>query len=183
MENNKYKLEQCMSEVISINSDNEIKEAIEKFVNAKAIVWYYDKIEFYSIENNKWSYDLRDYNEIVRLRIFDKEKELHLWRSNGVLKGRLRNDSKGDGTDFVIAKQILNGTIFTSSGISIKATEEKDTEYDLTYKKPENISSDTKDKIALLTRNYIDYTSDINQAFYCDSRFVDFEIVKTDKSK
>ncbi len=183
MENNKYKSEQCLSDVKPVNTDDEIKKAISEFLNAKAVVWYYDKIEFLDIENNQWSTDLRNYDEIVKLRVFDKDKELHLWRSNCVLKGRLRHDKQGTGTDCVTAKQILNGTEFKNDGDGIIAAEEKGTNYYLPYKDLKSISSDSKDRIVLVTRNYIDYTKDINQAYYCDSRFVDFEIVKTDKSE
>jgi len=115
------------------------------------------------------------------MRLFDKEKELHLWRSNGVLKGRLRKDTEGQETEYVTTKQILNGTSFEDRDIGILAKEEKCTEYYLPFAELKNIPDKNKDRIAIITRNYIGYSEGIKQAGYTDSRFVDFEIVKSKK--
>jgi len=180
MDNRIYKLETCKSDVEFLNEE-EINESINLFENAKAVVWYYDKIEFYNIESENWSSELKSFDEIVRMRLFDKEKELHLWRSNDILKGRLRKDTEGAETEYVTAKQILNGTSFEDRDIGIIAKEEKGTEYYLPFAKFKNISDKNKDRIAIITRNYIGYSDDIKQAGYIDSRFVDFEIVKNKK--
>lgn len=144
---------------------------ITKFTDAKAVVWYYDKIEFLNI-TGEWTG--RDVSEIVRLRIFDAEKELHVWQTNGTLKARLRTDNTGEGAEFVEARQILNGTTFNGENGDITATEDKGICYHLPFV-IENYKAGMSKRIALVTRNYIDY-SDIGQAGYVDSRFVQFEI-------
>jgi len=182
--NHKYELGTCRSQVDFL-SDNEITDKIKSFKIAKAVAWYYDEIVFYKIENGNFNITKR-LDELVRLRLFDENKELHVWRTNGTLKGRLRSDSiegDGDETEFVEAKPLLNGTSFSPSrsGIGITAIEEKGIKYDLPFTELETMVG-TKNRIILLTRNYIGY-SDIGQAGYIDCRFIKFDIKKTPKHK
>ena len=169
-----YKLHYCNSEVKLLH---EVEKWKGEFKNAKAVAWYFDAIVFYNIENGKWSKPLRDNleEELVRLRVFDEYKEMHIWRSNGELKGRLRTDADGNTIGYVKGNQFLNGTSFDKTETEIIAKEDKGTYYELPYPDFKNIKSDGR--LVLVTRNYIGY-NDIGQAGYIDSRFVDFEIFK-----
>jgi len=182
--NHKYELGTCRSQVDFL-SDNEITDKIKSFKIAKAVAWYYDEIVFYKIENGNFNITKR-LDELVRLRLFDENKELHVWRSNGTLKGRLRSDSvegDGDKTEFVEAKPYLNGTIFlpSRSGSGFFATEKKGISYVLPFPELESLIG-SENRITLLTRNYIGY-SEIGQAGYIDCRFIKFDIKKTPEKK
>jgi len=122
-----YKPGNCQSLVTPLN-EGEALGRIAAFKNAKAVAWYFDAIAFYSIDDaGKWhNSNYRDNlkEELVRLRIFDENKELHIWRSNGQLKGRLREDNEGDKTDFADATLLLNGTRIDKSGDTLELTEE-----------------------------------------------------------
>lgn len=146
--------------------------------NAKAVVWYYDKIEFYYISKGAWDrpprIDLK--NEVLRARIFNTRAEVHIWQSNGVLKGRLREDMDGSEMEFVRTEQIMNGTDFVSTGNYLRVMEQKGTDYFLPFE--ELLGQDAKiDRLKLITRNYIDYNK-IGQAGYTDCRFEDIEILE-----
>lgn len=157
-----------------LNSISEWQTEVADLNNAKAVIWYYDEIVF--LYNENWAEKLNDLSEIVRLRLFDTEKELHIWRSNGKLVGRLRKDISGIGErEYQVAEQILNGTRFEWKEGYLDVTEDKGIHYKLPFEELKGID-DTKNRIALVTRNYIGY-SDIGQAGYVDSRFVDFKIV------
>ena len=174
-----YKLDKCRSKVDFISEDKNILLKINSFQNGKAVAWYFGEIVFYNLKDGNWNVPMKGLDELVRLRLFDENKELHVWRSNGTLKGRLRSDSiEGDGDfiEFVEAKPFLNGTWFSKSksGFGIFATEKKGISYDLPFTELEPLIG-SENRITLLTRNYIGY-SDIGQAGYVDCRFVKFDV-------
>jgi len=177
-----YKLAKCNSTVEFLSQPANFREYLSRFTNAKAIVWYENRIVFYSIKESKWNKSLGKEKEIVALRLFDKENELHLWRSNCVLKGRLRIDTEdteeGD-SEYITAKPLMNGTVFSSheDRIHIIAREDKGTDFQLPYYEELNSLIGKKIRLTLVTRNYIDY-SPIGQAGYFDCRFVNFESYK-----
>ena len=176
---NGYILEPCKSDVKYFSEGNEWRTIINQFVNAKAVAWYYDAIVFYNIEGGKWNEPIREEldEKLVRLRVFNTERELHIWRSNGFLKGRLRTDTEGTETAYVEARQIMNGTSFEKlADGGVTATEDKGTSYEMPYSELEK-NIEKAERIVLITRNYIDY-NDIGQAGYVDSRFIDYEISK-----
>ena len=177
-----YKIDRCKSQVDFLSDETEISEKIISFSNAKAVAWYFDEIVFYNIENNNWNAPMKELADLVRLRIFDSNNELHIWRNNGVLNGRLRIDSIGEDVEYIIGKPLLNGTTFNIVKPGIVATEEKGIYFQLPYPELEIIDDRNKDRIALITHNYIGYT-DIGQAGYVDCRFVDFEIINTSQNK
>ena len=181
-----YELGNCRSKVDFVSEDKDILLNINKFQNGKAVAWYYGEIVFYNLVDGKWNDSLKGLDELVRLRLFDKNMELHVWRSNGTLKGRLRSDSiEGDGkeNEFVDAKPLLNGTSFAASksGSGIFATEKKGISYDLPFTELEPLIG-SENRVTLLTRNYIGY-SDIDQAGFVDCRFVKFDVKKTPNNK
>ncbi|MBP9885554.1 MAG: TIGR03984 family CRISPR-associated protein [Leptospiraceae bacterium] len=132
--------------------------------------------------------DSIDFKFLQKMRIFNKDAELHIWKTQGNFKGRIRAEKNFSGAnktkhndleivEFIEANQILFGTtsIDLNNGFT-KLTEDRGTEVILPFT---NIDIDNKDKrMAIRTRNYIGY-NEIGQAGYVDCRFVEF--VKRDK--
>lgn len=114
---------------------------------------------------------------IQRMRLFDAQAELLLWRSNGGLKGRLRQDGIGEDTDVVEACQILSGTKSEIVGNFTCLTEKKGSRLLV----PGQFEADTgKKRVAIRTRNYIAFTP-AYQATYSDCRFVEFMQMPVEK--
>jgi len=151
-----------MSAIKIINTEAEMEFIISQFPEAKAVVWYYNEIKFYNIKNSIWNEERRSLENVVRLRMFDASKELHIWRSNNELKGRLRDDTAGSPVKYVDARLILNGTRFTKTADGILAEEDKGIQFSLPYAELWKLEGTNKRAI-LSTRNYIGY-SDLNQA-------------------
>lgn len=140
------------------------------------------KLHYFDPSDSKVK-DSIDFKYLQKLRIFNKDAELHIWKTQGIFKGRIRAEKRFQGAnktkhndfeivEFVQADQILFGT--TSSDIEngfTKLTEDRGTEVILPFT---NIVLDAPDKrIAIRTRNYIGY-NEIGQAGYVDCRFVEF---------
>ncbi len=118
---------------------------------------------------------------IQRIRVFNKDEELMLWRSEGKLKGRYRNDTDGDKIDVVDNDQVLFGTKSEETKGYTKLTEERGTEIIFPF---QNITLDPdkkEDRVKIKTRNYVSF-NEIHQATYVDSRFVEFVFGKENKS-
>ncbi len=115
---------------------------------------------------------------LKRLRVFNQERELFIWRAQGGFRWRLRiDDGTGDTqdggkeVDVVEAEQILWGTRAESicEGWT-RIYEDRGTEIILPG---ENLNVDLDNRVKLVTRNYIEY-NDLGQAGYVDCRFVKF---------
>jgi CRISPR-associated protein (TIGR03984 family) len=108
---------------------------------------------------------------IKRLRIFNKNEELNIWRSQGTLKGRYRTDEKGEKTDFIEANQVLYGTNFE---IGDKYTIISEPFRGIKIILPGKWQANNGQKrVAIRTRHYIGYLNEY-QATYIDARFFDF---------
>ncbi len=108
---------------------------------------------------------------IVKIRIFDTQKELLLWRdSEYEFSARMRIDGEGDNGYFIEAGQVLWGNPREAGDNWTLLKESRGTEIYLPYKLKKPDSKWVKIK----TRNYIDY-NEIGQAGYVDCRFVDFD--------
>ncbi len=163
-----------------LNVVNSIKETVEKYIKRKGcsfIVAYMDyTVLIGKYENGSFVFARNlnlDENYIQKLRIFNEEEEIYIFRDRGVLKGRYINDTDGDETDVVDACQILWGTSSepANNGFT-KIYEDRGTELYIPIK---NIEIDNhKSRIAIKTRNYIGYLP-TNQATYVDCRFIGFE--------
>ncbi|MDI6714682.1 MAG: CRISPR-associated protein Csx19 [Thermodesulfovibrio sp.] len=170
-------------ELLKINSKtkpvniNSIKDALDHFNSTGYIVAYLDykvligkvnidSFEFYNNETIEEKY-------IQRLRLFNNEKELLVWRDNNYLKGRLRIDNEGHETFVVDACQVLWGTDKKELGNGwIKLFEQRGTELILPYR---DLKIDNKKhRLFLKTRNYISFHSKTHQATYTDCRFIGF---------
>lgn len=112
-----------------------------------------------------------DLSFVQRMRVFNKDAELFVWRTEDGLRARLREDREGTTVDVVEATQVLFGTRSKPLDGFTKLKEDRGTEIIL----PGGFILDEKNdkkRVAVKTRNYIDYPS--GQATYVDCRFVDF---------
>jgi len=140
------------------------------WLDYKVLIGLWQNQDFLFHENE--TFDLK---YVQRLRVFDKQKELLVWRSNGGWKGRLRIDDQGEETDVVVAHQLLFGTRGERlSPQFAKLEEDRGTTLVLPLK---DIDFDEKDnpstRVFIKTRNYIKINA-VHQAGYCDCRFVAF---------
>ena len=173
------KLDSTVEKFPVINYD-ELASIIEKYFSEKALVvayldytvligtWQQKQFHFYdSSENLQPKY-------IQKMRVFDSEMELLVWRISNGLKGRLRKDDlNGSGTEAVIAKLVLFGTqiVDRSDSTYTEITEERGTTLILPFT---GLKLDNKkNRIFIKTLNYIDYNK-VNQATYVDCRFICF---------
>jgi len=135
-------------------------------------------LEFYNNEKIEEKY-------IQRLRLFNDDRELLIWRNNDGLKGRLRIDGDGEDTKdtFVVdACQVLWGTKKDKLGNGwIKLFEDRGTELIIPYN--EDVVINEGKRLFIKTRNYVSTTPDENQekpadyrfqARYTDCRFIGF---------
>ena len=117
---------------------------------------------------------------LQKLRVFNEERELHLWRSQGALKGRLRQDRTcEEGQEVVVAHQALFGT---RKGLRCderftELTEDRGTALVLPVT---NLPFDARGNLpknyraCIKTYNYIGELENTGQATYKDCRFVGF---------
>ena len=112
---------------------------------------------------------------IIKLRCFNLNNELLIWRESGKLSGRLRKDESGEESYVIDAIQALFGTHAIDQGNNFtKLTEERGTELLLPF--PYELLKDVDDKkirVFLKTRNYIGRNS-TEQADFVDCRFIGF---------
>ena len=161
--------------------ENVLMENIKE--KAFAVVWLDYKVligtwdgkdfQFYNNETFKNKY-------LQRMRVFNKNREMLVYRTGNGFKGRLRNDDDGKGIEVIVATQVLFGTKKDESckdGSYTKITEERGTSLVLPFG---GLDVDDKEKrIFIKTHNYIDYNA-VNQATYVDCRFISFCDNETD---
>jgi hypothetical protein len=127
-------------------SQDFFERVAQEIPNGEAIIWMYHRITPLSIKGGVWSReDLPAIDHIVRMRAFNEQSEIHVWRSRNQLQGRLRTDTPGQTTKVVDTGQYLLPSIR-------KLWKDRDCEQ-------------------IVTRNYIGHNG-TGQAGYIDSRFV-----------
>jgi CRISPR-associated protein (TIGR03984 family) len=160
-------------------SQNEMHATVSDYIETRAayFVAYLDyKVIIGAYQNGtlrNYEQDPIDPKYVQRLRVFNQDEELLLWRSGDGFKGRCRKDGEGDEVDVVDAKQVLFGTDARAVGNGgySEIFEERGTRLVLPF---ENLQvNEAQKRIALKTRNYIDYNA-AHQATYVDCRFVGF---------
>ena len=86
----------------------------ENFTNQAFVVAWLDHNVMIGLWNGKGFefYDAGnlDLKYLQRLRVFDPRQELHVWRTNGKWKARLRRDGEGENAEAIVAHQLLFGT-------------------------------------------------------------------------
>jgi CRISPR-associated protein (TIGR03984 family) len=203
--NNGLNLINIKSRVVQ-NIEMETLDNISKFVNKNnkesfVVAYLVNEIMIGKFIDNKFVFHenkhIDDVKFLKRLRIFNPEEELLLWRDHNLLKGRYRmdmiagaintlaqNDSAQD-CSCVEAYQVLFGTkVLDNKDDNRKDVNDlKDVAENFTTIYEERGTKITlpgtwkvnnrKDRVALQTRHYIDYFDGI-QATYADARFVNF---------
>jgi len=174
---NGLELYRIRSKVESIIVEN-LKDAISKFNSNGFYVAYLDhRVVIGRIISNK----LESYNDkiieekyIQKMRIFNEQKELLIWRNQGNLKGRFRIDGEGEEAFVVNSFQLLWGTDKHNLGNNwIKVYEKRGTELILPLG---DVNVDNrKNRLFLKSRNYIDFHPETHQATYSDCRFLGFK--------
>lgn len=137
------------------------------YLDYKVLIGKYQNKEFRFYNEQKF-----DLSFVKKIRIFNENKELHIWKQGSSLKARLRVDKEGKSTNAVDVNQVIWGTDMhpLENGFTT-LTEERGTEIIVPF---ENLAiNDKKNRLAILTRNYIKY-NDNGQATYNDVRFVQF---------
>lgn len=184
---NGLKLKSITTDVTETNSRKNIADwgniddLLSRFNNQNAFfVAYLDyKVVIGCFGNKKFSLpdnETFDPKFTQKIRIFDEDKELYLWRTaENTFSYRLRVDTEGEKMDVVEAHQVLWGTDVErrEDGWS-EITEERGTKLIV----PFDVKTEKDLPLRLKTRNYIDY-NDNCQAGYVDCRFVAF----TDKKR
>lgn len=182
MKKNGLQLNEIKSNEPELEKVNDPMEYIKnKFQEDGFVVAYLDYtvlIGKYLSEQEKtlfYENGLFDSKFLQKIRVFNQDKEVFIWRTEEGFKGRLRVDEQGKGTFVVDANQVLWGTKAEKKNSDFTIlTEERGTELILPfpYSKLEGVD-DEKNRVFLKTRNYIG-DNDIGQATYVDSRFLGF---------
>jgi CRISPR-associated protein (TIGR03984 family) len=187
METNGLKLKTIATEAkpILINSNDDILNNSPQ--NSWFIAYLYDRVVIGRIINNRFEYyknqNLSEVtiDNILKLKIFDKNSELSVWRkSSGALEARKRTDKAGDSFQVIDAVQVLFGT----KAVSVEdnneyslITEKRGTQIILPLSelgiKNEEIN-EKEGRICIHTRSYVGYFEKTGQATFEDVRFVEF---------
>lgn len=182
---NGLRIHQTKSKVDPINSIasmDEVKSLIEKdsfvaaYLNDKVIIGKYSQKEFTFYNNHQL-----ELTAIQRVRIFNENEELMLWRSEDKFVGRHRKDSEGDQTWFVENDQVLFGTKSEDLGGYTQLTEDRGTEVIVPLTGIILSKENKKARVKVTTRNYIGY-NEIHQATYVDNRLVNIFFKPSNKS-
>ncbi len=157
----------------------------EYFDTARIVLWLDNEVRIGLWRENAFQFyqgNNFDFKYVQRLRAFNADKEIHIWRSGEEWKGRIRIDNDGGKeTDVLIANQLL----FWTKGDRldsqfIKLEEKRGTNLILPLA---NFKFDDKgnpqSRVFIKTYNYVK-TNKIGQATYFDSRFVAFTNRKQD---
>lgn len=189
---------------VSVETDSDILDNAP--CNAWFIAYLYHRVVIGKITNGKFDYypDKKIANDvtlgnILKLRVFDENSELFVWKTNlGGYRARLRGDKPQTVTipemshsinwfnkelqHAVDAIQVLFGTKAEKLTDDYwKLTEDRGTEIIL----PSGILEidhlqidDKKKRLCIKTRSYIGHIEETGQATYEDVRFVKFEMYK-----
>lgn len=175
IEKNGLKLYELETTAKPIEKISDIKDTLKQFDGSGFIVAYLTFGVFIGrYENgNCYFFEDIDLNEkyIQKLRLFNENKELFIWRNKELLKGRLRIDNTGDTKNVIDAYQVLWGTDKQplKDGWT-RVFEERGTELILPLSQVS--IDDRKKRLFLQTRSYVDFHKETNIATYTDCRFV-----------
>lgn len=175
---NGLELKQIPSKVEIIPKIEDLKNTVSKYFDSRGFAVAYltydvligrfinGEFEFYRNESIQPDY-------LLKLRVFNSNKELFLWQTEEGLKGRLRIDGEGTETYVVDACQVLWGTDKEEleNGWS-RIFEERGTELILPFT---NFTVNTgKNRLFIKTRNYVQFHPITHLATYNDCRFIEF---------
>ncbi|OJX90103.1 MAG: CRISPR-associated protein [Paludibacter sp. 47-17] len=182
-----------LNKVNTSSKQFEIKTDEDIFGNAPQKAWFiaylFHRVVIGKFVNHEFVYYKQEdkdvtLEKILKLRVFNKDAELLVWRNNqGKYKARLRKDGEGEEQGVVDARQVMFGTETkpTENDVNFSClTEKRGTEIILPLKDLEISDSDInegKGRLCIHTRSYIGYIDEM-QATYEDVRFVEFVMYK-----
>ncbi len=156
---------------VSIKTWDEVKVLLAES-KTLAVAWTITGVKYYDNSTQAvWDSEVLDH--VDRLRVFNENMEIFIFRVQGGWKGRMREDGKGKDACWVEAGQILNGENFKNTERGMQMTSKEGVTFILSFA---NTSERDIKRMKIITRNYIDYNS-MGQAGFVDSRFVKFEQV------
>lgn len=174
-----YEIKKIKSSAETGGIVNQINNVIsKKFAeNGLIVVWLNYSILFGILKEGKMNFyqgRMPDWKKhLIRIRVFNEQKELLIWKSNRNFKYRLRVDElKRKETEFIDAEQIIWGTksVLLEGGFS-KIQEDRGVEFIVPFS---NLNLSVNKRLVLITRNYLDY-NEIKQVGIIDTRFVKIE--------
>ena len=188
-----YEIKTIYSKVERKDMDNELNndafiQKIKDVGKGYIVCWLDYAILFGIVQNGEikfYNNESPDFNRYLqKLRIFNENEELYLWRSGNKLKYRYRKDgvSEGEGNEveYIDADQVMYGSKFEVKDDFIEVSEKRGIRYIV----PKGFIGDNliddinnnKKRLVLHTRNYIGYNK-IGQAGFVDSRFFKISVI------
>ncbi len=130
-------------------------------------------------------------NNLIYLRAFNPLEELYIWKrqsfGNKSYFYRLRRDNRGEDVEVIESKQLIWGThAENKNGIFYRIWEPRNIELFVPSKDAHlnEINLDELNmgnRLFLITRNYIGYHKDTNEAYFRDVRFVNISLLGGNK--
>ncbi|MHA1439593.1 MAG: type III-D CRISPR-associated protein Csx19 [Promethearchaeota archaeon] len=174
----------------AINSFKEIGNILKEFKseiitskvdNGYLICWLNHEILFGKIQDGNLIFfrnNLPNFDEhLIKLRVFNENKELYIWKNLNGFKYRYRIDQQGETTyDYIDAKQIIWGTKskkLTEFFSEIK--EERGIKFIIPSDWLNGKSLNDNNRLIMKTRNYLSYNN-LGQASFTDSRIVNIKL-------
>lgn len=152
-----------------------VTEELKEMKTGFAACWLWHEVLFGKIENGSLVFPAGKISDLDRdlreMRLFNKDRELYLYRTEKGFRSRRRIDGKGERAEYIEAKQILWGTAGDVQGGWTTLSEKRGIRLTVPI---EARGVDEKRRVVLVTRNYIT-DSDIGQAGITDCRFVDLD--------
>ncbi len=151
------------------------------------IYWGYKENGNYDFYQKHWKDAIS--KKLIFLRIFNSESEIYIWKrqnshSQKKYFCRIRKDNEGEIVKAVDAQQIVWGTYAKPlDEVFYKIEEARNIEI-IVPNRDEKLQSlelsniNKSNRLALLTRNYIDYHPETGQAYFCDVRFFGVKLTK-----
>ena len=149
-----------------ITSASGIKSRVEGIKNYKVVLWKYDGLYISNSDNegDTIDWDTLDIQDVIRLRAFNTNEEIHIWRSNKRLFFREQDDlQKNVGHD---EKNKIAREMIVMGSVKDKLENQ--------WKEFKGIGDR---KIAIKTYHYFNKVNELGQVGYVDMRFVEFKKV------
>lgn len=162
-------------------NDN-LEDKLGNIKNGFIVCWLDYSVLFGKIDGKDLKlYGINDFNKcskyLLRLKAFNQDEELHVWKTADVFKYRYIKDKVGNKfAEYIDAKQVMLGTKFKYVGNFVEVSESSGIKYFVPREFIHNNINENSWMI-LYTRNYIDY-NEIGQAGFVDNRFLKIEMVE-----
>lgn len=139
-----------------INEMSDISDLYVDIDEGYVVTWLYSDLLVQKIENGELlkseNFELAD---LVRMRIFNENKEFHIWRSGNELKYREKNASASN-------NEMIENTEMIVVGKVAKELAKIDDKFV------------NKETISIKAQHYIAYNKETGQVGYVDCRFIGF---------